>query len=405
MKRLSLIFSIINLEANRFQSISHIFLNKRFIISLYILMALITGIKQYAKGSYNNYKIFTHTFWHSIQQNPLYESYPEQYGDINHYGPVFAVVIAPFAVLPDAIGSSLWNMANALVLCAGIYSLPLSLKNRSLIGLICAHEALTAMFSYQFNVGLTGLILLSFSYIIKQEDIKAAFVIALGTLIKLYGIVGLAFFFFTRRKWKLILAGIISLAFLFILPSVLSSTDFVWKSYEDWYVALSQKNASNASLTSMQDLSVMGFVRRILQDSSIPNYPFLVGGLLLFSLPYVRINQYKYLGFRLMLLASVLIFTVIFSSGSESPTYIIAFAGVAIWFITQNSPKSKFSIGLFIFAFLLTSMSASDLFPRFIRENYVRPYSLKALPCILIWLTIIYQMLTIDFKNHKFSKS
>lgn len=398
-----MILSIINLEANRFQKISHVFLTKRFIISLYILMALVTGIKQYAKGSYNNYKIFTHTFWHSIEQSPLYESYPEQYGDTNHYGPVFAVVIAPFALLPDAIGSSLWNIANTLVLCAGIYSLPLSLKNQSLIGLICAHEALTAMFSYQFNIGLTGFILLSFSYIVKQENVKAAFIIALGTLIKLYGIVGLAFFFFSKKKEIFLSAGIISLAILIILPSVLSSPTFVMQSYEDWYLSLSEKNAINASLTSMQDISVMGFVRRILQDTTIPNYPFLLGGLLLFALPYLRINQYKYTGFRLMLLASVLIFTVIFSSGSESPTYIIAFAGVAIWFIIQEAPKNKWTIVFFIFAFLLTSMSASDLFPKFIRETYVRPYSLKALPCILIWLIIIYQMLTIDFKKHKFS--
>lgn len=397
-------FSLINLEANRFQTISRIVLNKRFIISLYILMALITGIKQYAKGSYNNYLIFTHTYWHSIQQTPLYDSYPDQYHDTNHYGPVFAVIIAPFAVLPDAFGTSLWNIANALVLCAGIYSLPLSLRNRSLIGLICAHEALVSMFSYQFNVGLAGLIMLSFSYIIKQEDIKSAFIIALGTLIKLYGIVGLAFFFFSKKKWVFIPAGIISLAFLIALPSVLSSQDFVMNSYEDWYLSLSEKNASNASLTSMQDISVMGFVRRIMQDTTIPNWPFLVGGLFLFALPYARINQYKYKGFQLMLLASVLIFTVIFSSGSESPTYIIAFAGVAIWFIIQPSPKNKWIIGLFIFAFLLTSMSASDLFPRFVRENYVRPYSLKGFPCILVWLTIIYQMLTIDFKSLKISK-
>jgi hypothetical protein len=65
-----------------------------------------------------------------------------------------------------------------------------------------------------------------------------------------------------------------------------------------------------------------------------------------------------------MLLASVLIFTVIFSSGSESPTYIIAFAGVSIWFMIQEFPGSKGILFLFVFAFLLTSMSPSDLFPK-----------------------------------------
>ena len=100
-----------------------------------------------------------------------------------------------------------------------------------------------------------------------------------------------------------------------------------------------------------------------------------------------------------MLLASVLIFTVIFSSGSESPTYIIAFTGVSIWFMVQASPKSKGILFLFVFAFLLTSMSPSDLFPKIIRDTYIKPYSLKAFPCVLVWLIIIYQMLTIDFKK------
>ena len=100
-----------------------------------------------------------------------------------------------------------------------------------------------------------------------------------------------------------------------------------------------------------------------------------------------------------MLLASVLIFTVIFSSGSESPTYIIAFAGASIWFMIQEFPGSKGILFLFVFAFLLTSMSPSDLFPKIIRDTYIKPYSLKALPCVLIWFVIIYQMLTIDFKK------
>lgn len=392
------------MNSKTIKKIADFALDKRFVFTLFITIALITGIKQYARGSYNNYKIFKYSFLHTLDAKPLYEEYPLEYGDSNHYGPVFALVIAPFALLPDAIGASLWNMANALVLCLGFYSLPLPLRTRSLIALICAHEALVALLSFQFNVGLTGLIMLSFSYLAGQKEAKSAFVIALGTLVKLYGIVGLAFFFFSRNKWKFIFSGLMFLAILLILPVVLASPEFVIRSYSDWYVSLAEKNMHNTSLTSMQDISLMGIVRRTLQDSSIPNLPFLAAGLLLFLLPYTRIDQYKHMAFRLMLLASVLIFTVIFSSGSESPTYIIAFAGVAIWFMIQPSPGNRGIIFLFLFAFILTSLSPSDLFPKFIRNNYIRPYSLKALPCVLIWFSIIYQMLTIDFKNFKLSK-
>jgi hypothetical protein len=94
-----------------------------------------------------------------------------------------------------------------------------------------------------------------------------------------------------------------------------------------------------------------------------------------------------------LLLSSVLIFTVIFSSGSESPTYIIAFLGVAIWFVIQEKPISRTTIFLLIFAIILTSLSPSDLIPKYVRENYIRPYALKALPCVLIWFRIVYEII------------
>ena len=371
---------------------------KQCVIGIYVILAIVAGTKQYLHHSFNNYLIFKYVYLHTLDLQNLYNNYAE-YGDSNHYGIIFSLLIAPFAWLPDGLGMILWNIANVLVLLWGIYSLPLSLNKRTVIAWICAHETLTALFSFQFNIALTGLILLSFSYLIKKQEIKSAIFIALGTFVKLYGIVGLAFFFFTRHKVKFILAGVLAVFLLFLLPMTISSPHFVMQSYVDWYHSLVHKNASNASLTSFQDISVMGMARRISGNVNLPNMPFLLGGLILFALPYLRISQYKHLAFRLMLLASTLIFTVIFSSGSESPTYIIAFAGVAIWFIVQTSPKSKWAIGLFVFAFCLTSLSPTDLFPRAAKE-FIRLYSLKALPCMIIWFTIIYQMMKEDFKSY-----
>ncbi|TBO41367.1 glycosyltransferase family 87 protein [Pedobacter kyonggii] len=373
-------------------------LKKECVIAIYLLLAIVAGYKQYHHHSYNNYLIFKYVYWHTVDLQNLYNNYPE-YLDSNHYGPLFSIFIAPFALLPDGLGAVLWNVANVLILLWGIYSLPISLNKRTIIAWICAHEALTALFSFQFNIALTGLILLSFSYLIKKKELQSAFFIAFGTLVKLYGIVGLAFFFFTKNKLKFIIGGLIAFAVLFALPMVISSPAFVIQSYTDWYHSLAHKNDLNASLTSFQDISLMGMVRRATGNINIPNAPFLLAGLVLFGLPYLRIKQYKHLGFRLMLLASTLIFTVIFSSGSESPTYIIAFAGVAIWFTVQQSPKKGWIIALFIFAFILTSLSPTDIFPRPVKE-FIRLYSLKALPCVIIWLTIIYQMMKEDFESY-----
>ncbi|MNK77321.1 hypothetical protein D3C87_969160 [compost metagenome] len=379
------------------QKLISFLLKKECIIAIYLILAIIAGYKQYDHHAYNNYLIFKYVYWHTSDLQNLYLNYPE-YADSNHYGPVFSVLIAPFALLPDGIGTILWNIANVAILLWGIYSLPISLKKRSVIAWICAHETLTALFSFQFNIALTGIILLSFSYLVKKKEIQSAFFIALGTLVKLYGIVGLAFFFFTKNKLKFIAAGVAAFALLFALPMLISSPAFIIQSYSDWYNSLAHKNDLNASLTSFQDISLMGMARRITGDVTIPNMPFLLGGLILFGLPYLRTAQFKHIGFRLMLLASTLIFTVIFSSGSESPTYIIAFAGVAIWFTIQKEKKGWIT-ALFIFAFILTSLSPTDIFPRTVKE-FIRLYSLKALPCVIIWFTIIYQMMKADFESY-----
>ena len=379
------------------QKLISFLLKKECLIAIYLILAIIAGYKQYHHHAYNNYLIFKYVYWHTADLQNLYLNYPE-YADSNHYGPVFSVLIAPFALLPDGVGTILWNIANVAVLLWGIYSLPLSLKKRSVIAWICAHETLTALFSFQFNIALTGIILLSFSYLVKKKEIQSAFFIALGTLVKLYGIVGLAFFFFTKNKLKFILAGLAAFILLFALPMLISSPGFVIQSYSDWYHSLAHKNDLNASLTSFQDISLMGMARRITGNVSIPNMPFLLGGVILFGLPYLRTAQFKHMGFRLMLLASTLIFTVIFSSGSESPTYVIAFAGVAIWFTIQKEQKG-WIIALFVFAFILTSLSPTDIFPKPVKE-FIRLYSLKALPCVMIWFTIVYQMLKEDFESY-----
>jgi hypothetical protein len=374
--------------------ISKIFNNRKLIISIWVLLAFVSAIKQYLRGNHNNYLIFKNVFYHTLEQKSLYATYPELYFDHNHYGPIFSLFIAPFAILPDAVGMVLWCVFNAVVLVYVISQIKLEANKINLILWICAHEFLTAILGQQFNPIMTSIIILSYVLIEKEKDFWSACLIILGTFIKLYGIVGLAFFFFSKNKLKFIGSLAIWSVVFFVLPMTISSPDFIINSYSEWFARLVEKNNENASLTSMQDISIMGMFRKILNMPHLSNLLFLIPGILLFGLPYLRFNMFSNKKFQLLLLSSVLIFTVIFSSGSESPTYIIAFAGVAIWFVIQEE-KTKWTWFLFIFAMILTSFSPSDLIPKFLRETYVKPYALKALPCILIWFQIIYELMTL----------
>jgi hypothetical protein len=376
------------------------FTNRIYIIFVWMLIMLVSVIKQYAADKFNNYKIFKGVYFHTVDKLNLYLEYPSEYFDHNHYGPIFSIIIAPFALLPDYLGMPLWGMFNAMILVWAIVQLPMKYSQINAILWICLHEFLTTLLGVQFNPIMTALILLSFIYIEKEKDFWSAMIIVLGIFVKLYGIVGLAFFFFSKNKIKFILSLLFWCIVFFLLPMLISSPSYIVQSYIDWYERLIIKNTENTQ-SGYQDICLMGIIRRIFDDSSISNLPFLISGTALFGLQYLRVKEFKNQAFRLMVLASVLIFTVIFSTGSESPTYIIAFVGVAIWFVIQPSPISKFYIGLFIFAIVLTSLSPSDLMPDFLKNNYIRPYALKALPCILIWFAIVYEILTQKFINYK----
>jgi len=299
--------------------------------------------------------------------------------------------------MPDALGVVLWVMFTAWLLLVAIKQLPVKEEYQLAILLLCAHELMTSAANVQINPLIAALILFSYVFIRNGNDFWAALMIALGTFIKLYGIVAVAFFFFSKNKLKLVGSFVLWSAVLFVLPMFISSPSFIWQTYHDWYTDLQGKNLTNIASTR-EDVSVMGMARKI-AFPHMSNLVVLIPGILLFALSYIRTKLFGNLNFQLLIVASTLIFPVIFSTGSESPTYIIAFVGVAIWFINAERPFSKLDIGLMIFAFILTSLSPSDLFPRYLKDNYVMPYALKALPCFLIWLKVIYEAICRKLPN------
>jgi len=71
--------------------------------------------------------------------------------------------------------------------------------------------------------------------------------------------------------------------------------------------------------------------------------------------------------------------------------------GVAIWYTAAPWKRSKFDMVLLVFAFILTTLSPTDLIPYYIRSEFIRPYALKALPSSLVWFKLCYELFTRDF--------
>ncbi|WP_419698055.1 glycosyltransferase family 87 protein [Mucilaginibacter sp. NFX135] len=381
------------------QKITKLIYNKPFVFSLWFGLSFLIVLKGILTHQiFNNYQVFKYNFINTIHQHNLYTPQPEHFYDLNHYGPVFSLIIAPFALMPDSVGVLMWVMFNAFILFKAIQLLPIKENQYVIILLICAHELMTASANVQSNPMVAGLIILSFSFIKKKQDFWAALMIAIGTFVKLYGIVGLAFFFFSENKLKFIASFIFWSAILFVLPMLISSPAFIIQTYQDWYHDIVAKNDTNQG-SLLQEICVMGLIRKIFNYPELKNIYVIAPALVLFALSYLRVKSFKTLQYQLLILSSALIFAVIFSSSSESSTYIIAFTGVAIWYMNLNRPVTRYEVFLLIFALILTSLSPSDLFPRYIRTAYVAPYKLKALPCFLIWLKIIYETLTRHFSK------
>ena len=368
----------------------------RTLLALWLLLPVIGGLVKINKC--NNFLIFRYVFWHAWNGTSLYAPYPEEYHDVNHYGPFFSVVVAPFAVLPQYLGVLLWVIALSMFLYVAIRKSQFTKYQQIFILWFCAHELLTAIFMQQFNIAIAAVILLSYYCIEKEQDFWAAFFIMLGTFVKLYGIVGLAFFFFSRHKGRLVLSLVFWAVVMFAAPMVFHGPDYLIGQYQEWYESLSSKNAENMFSTTT-NVSILGMIRKISQCATYSDIWIILTGLVMFALPYLRISQYKYIAFRQTLLASVLMFVVLFSTGSESSGYITPFVGIAIWYTAVPWQRTKWDVALMIFAFILSSMSPSDLFPAYIRNTWVKPYALKALPIALIWLKLCYEMYVRDYSE------
>jgi len=378
------------------QSLRSFFRSQKFILGVWIAMPILNTIGTYFNGRDNNWRIFRGVFWHLVNQQNLYAEYPLEYGDTNHYGPTFAIMIAPFAVLPGLAGMLVWGIFNVVVLVYALKRLRLDEKYETMIMALCLVELGNSVWHQQFNPSILAMLMLSYVMVEEERDFLAPSLIAFGFLIKLYTIVGLVFFLFSKHKSRFVAGFFFWLALFFAMPMILSSPSFVIQSYHDWQLSLAHKSMLVASLDSAQDISVMGIVKRVFVLPSLPNWPFLVVGAVAVMLPLVRFDQYKSKLFRLYMLCSLVMFIVLFSPGSENPTYIIAVTGVFIWMILQPEIFSRRNIFIIVLVIVVDGLMPTDLLSVPVRK-FSTAYSLKVIPVLIVWCILVWQQMTINF--------
>ena len=360
----------------------------------WFLVPALLWFLSFFRHRYNNYRIFKYVFWNAREGTNLYLRDPSRYADLNHYGPVFAAVIAPFAVLPDVLGGLLWLLAMVALFTWAVARLYPSPATRNLVLLLCALELWDSIWSHQFNPAVAALVMLTFADVEDGKDFRAPLWALLGAFVKLYSVVGLVFFLFSRNRRAFLAGCVVWTLFLFALPMAISSPSHVVQSYVDWFESLRGKHAENVVLGTSQDISLMGLVRRAV-GVQIPTGWFFLVGLPLLLAPLARLGQYRHRRFRVLVLASLLLFVVLFSSGSENSTYVVAAAGAALWLVEQERVFSRRNVVLMV-VLVLTALAPTDLLTRPVRE-LVLEYAGMALPYAVIWLLLCRDLLTVDF--------
>jgi hypothetical protein len=353
---------------------------------------LLAGTKVYVPGGrpyidYNNFRIFKFAFYHLIQGKDIYQLFPDDHWDLYKYSPGFALCFGLLSWMPDPIGLLLWNLINSLCLFAGIRLLPgLDNEKKAWVLLICLLEMLLSIQNTQSNGLMAGLTVLGFALAERRNYALSTLCIVFSFYIKIYGALAFIFYLWYPGKWKLAGWSIWWMLVFAFLPLLAVNGHQLLFLYQSWlHLLLNDRSASIG-------LSVMGLLETWFHLATVKNI-VTVAGLALFLLPLLRWRLYRDLTYRLLYLASTLIWMVIFNHKAESPTYIIVMAGIGIWYFSRE--RDRGDRVLLILSFLLICMSVSDLVPSAIRNGFIRPFGIKAVMAIVIWGKIVYEQLTL----------
>ena len=363
------------------------FSSKLFLFSLYLLLPVIATIQLLVRGpeAYNNLQIFLSSFYNLRQGHDLYVAHPELYNDLFKYSPSFAFFMGLFYFFPVWISLFFWNLLNTLVVYWAVEKLNFSRSLKAFVLLFCAIELLNSLQSSQSNGLVAGLMIGSLALMENKKPVLAALLICFGFYIKIFAAgAGLIFIFYDTRR-RFLVACIFWGILIGLAPAMIAGFDGLVQHYKSWWALLESDRAHELNF------SLMTLVQRWTNTPLFGDIYFLVPAVILLLLPLWRKQFFHLLGFRLTFFASVLIWAVIFNHKAESPTYVIAMFGAALWALAEEPSWKKTALLLFVFIF--TGLAASDIFPLFIRREFFVPYAIKAFPCIVLWLAITWKLI------------
>lgn len=343
---------------------------------LAVWIAAVTVVSIQATAAHNNnFEIFRTSWLNLLAGNDLYGA-SARHRDFFKYSPTFALLFAPFALVPFWLGMLLWNAANAGALYWGIGRV-LSGDHAFAARALVLMDTIGAMQNAQSNALVAGLMIIGCAELERRRELRAAAAIAVATAVKLFPVVAAVFAVFRPyRLPRFALYSLIVGTCLVMGPLLVITPGELVEQYRSWG-AIQRTDAVDRGYSVMQQAQLWFGL-------DWPNWPIQLAGVAVLLAPFLRIQFWGLHRFRMLWLASLLMFCVLFNHKSESPTFVVAIAGVALWF--ASAPRTRVTWSLLGLVILGTILSSSDVMPEALQEGLFKPYRLKTLPVLLVWI-------------------
>lgn len=337
-------------------------------------------VRNAAKPS-GNFEIFRLASRHLVSGEDMYAEYPAEISDRFKYSPTFALLFVPLAWLAWPAALFLWSCLNALVLFVAVERvLPGRAGLLALSALLL--EVLRGMQNAQSNALVAGLIVLAFVAMERANAWRTAAAVMLGACVKIFPLAALSFALPRRRVWRTGLWSVAIGATLLVLPLLVTSPSTLMAQYASW-------RGVESSDAQQRWFSVMQLVHRW-TGASWPNWPIqLVGTLVLLAPLAIRRDRWDDARFRFAYLCSVLMYVVLFNHQAERASYLIAFVGIALWYMA--SERARWQSWLFTTAFITIPVMSTLIPGSFFRGRNAMLYRLAG-PTLVIWIAIQWSL-------------
>jgi hypothetical protein len=354
--------------------------DQRTLLVIYVSAALVVTIQRGVFGFPNDYAIFRASFWNLLANRDLYVIRLDQAHDYFKYSPSFALLFAPFAVLPFVAGLFLWNVVNALSIFFSLRTL-LPREQWAVSQALVFIPTLRSIQSAQSNALVCALMIFAFVCFERGWLWRAAAAVALGTVTKIFPAVAIIFALPRPDRVRAILITLLTTAAMIALPLIVTSPAGLAAQYSSW-AALERSEARLVGASAMA----------LLRDVGIWWPPWsvqLAASAALLGVTIMRIRDWDDRKIRLQLLGFVLVFCVAFNHRAERQSVVIAMCGMVIWYL--SSPRAAWRNVLFVIVYFLVAVSGTDAVPAAMK-HVLSPDIRLPLPLTILWLAMLGEL-------------